>query len=394
MGQKERIPQLDIFRAISIFAVMAIHATSRTLAETLNTPLFHLFLFINKFSQFAVPSFVFLSGFVLFYNYIDRPLTGKTLGKFYSRRLIYILVPYIVFSLLYFVLKLYAGNQWSMPPQEMAAKMAKYVLTGTAYTHLYYVIIIIQFYVLFPLLLWCLQKSRRLAAWAPLIGLALQWGFVVLNKYMVNHGYWQVPKGSLAITYFSYFLLGAAIAVFYSSLKPWLIPGDDKRPTGRWLLWAVLWVVWIAVGTAHVELWNRNYTQKTVINSFWFEGAANAHALLSCLVLLQLSFLLYGAGQRLWSRLLISAGACSFGIYLVHPAVLFFYRKIDFHGGYLAYALAIAGGWLAALLLSWIIVALAFRYIKPAWILFGSVPRRSVRQPQELRQEYSRSISK
>lgn len=164
MGQKERIPQLDIFRAISIFAVMAIHATSRTLAETLNTPLFHLFLFINKFSQFAVPSFVFLSGFVLFYNYIDRPLTGKTLGKFYSRRLIYILVPYIVFSLLYFVLKLYAGNQWSMPPQEMAAKMAKYVLTGTAYTHLYYVIIIIQFYVLFPLLLWCLQKA---AVWPP-----------------------------------------------------------------------------------------------------------------------------------------------------------------------------------------------------------------------------------
>lgn len=175
MAQKERIPQLDVFRAIAIIAVIAIHATSRTLAETLDTSLFHPFLFINKFSQFAVPSFVFLSGFVLFYNYIDRPLGGKTLAKFYSRRLIYIIVPYLVFSVLYFILKMTAGHTWGMPLNEQAAKFGKYLWTGTAYTHLYYIIIIIQFYVLFPLMLWCLQKVRRLAAWAPLIGLALQW---------------------------------------------------------------------------------------------------------------------------------------------------------------------------------------------------------------------------
>lgn len=195
MAQKERIPQLDIFRAIAIFAVIAIHATSRTLAETLGTSMFPPFLFINKFSQFAVPSFIFLSGFVLFYNYIDRPLGGKVLAKFYSRRLIYIIVPYLVFTVLYFGLKMTAGHTWGMPLQEMGGKFFKYLWTGTAYTHLYYIIIIIQFYLLFPLILWCLQKVRHLAAWAPVIGLALQWGFVLLNKYMVNHGYWQLSKG-------------------------------------------------------------------------------------------------------------------------------------------------------------------------------------------------------
>ncbi|AIQ61929.1 hypothetical protein PSTEL_01115 [Paenibacillus stellifer] len=384
MGQKERIPQLDIFRAISIFAVLAIHATSRTLAETLNTPLFHPFLFINKFSQFAVPSFVFLSGFVLFYNYIDRPLTGRMMGTFYRRRLTYIIVPYVVFSVLYFVMKVTAGSQWGLPPVELASKLGKYLITGTAYTHLYYVIIIIQFYILFPLLLWCLQASRRLAAVAPLIGLALQWAFIVLNKYMVNHGYWHVSKGSLAITYFSYFLLGASIGVFYPKLKSWLKITESKPTPSRLAGWIGLWVLWIAAGIAHVELWYNNYTHKTVINTFWFEGAANAHALLSCLVLFQLSFLLYGAGQRLGTRLLLSAGACSFGIYLIHPAVLFFYRKIGFHGGYAAYTLAIAGGWLAALAVSWIIVGLAFRYLGLSWVLFGTAPKREVKQSQHV----------
>jgi len=374
LSQKERIPQLDIFRAVAILAVLAIHATSRTLSETLDTSLFHPFLFINKFSQFAVPSFVFLSGFVLFYNYIDRPLNGKMLKKFYTKRLIYIIVPYVVFSVLYFILKMHAGNTWNLPAAEQLTKLGKNLLKGTAYTHLYYVIIIFQFYVLFPLLLWCLQKSRWVASWAPLIGLILQWGFVLLNKYMTQHGYWSLSKGSLSITYFSYFLLGAALAIHYSSLKKWLIPSRDGWRSGKGMAWMALWIIWAVAGIVHVELWFSSYTKGTVINSLWYEAFSNLHALLSCIVLMQLSFLVYGVGRNWLATLLSSIGACSFGIYLLHPALLYFYREIPFHGGSLAYVTAIAGGWLTALLGSWLVVALAFRYVKPAWILFGSVP--------------------
>lgn len=375
MIQKERIPQLDIFRAMAIFAVLAIHATSRTLSELVDTSLFHPFLFINKFTQFAVPTFVFLSGFVLFYNYMDRPLTRKMLGQFYSKRLLYIVVPYLVFSLVYFVLKMYAGDTWNLPAAGQFTKLGRYLRTGTAYTHLYYVVIILQFYLLFPLLLWCLQQSRRLAAWAPFIGLLLQWGFVLLNKYMTNQGYWELSKGSFSITYFSYFLLGASVAVFYASLKKWLIPTREGWRSGKGMLWIGLWVLWAVVGIVHVELWYSRYSQNTEINSLWFEALVNLHSLLSCIVLLQLSFLLYGKGRSRLTIALSSIGACSFGIYLLHPLLLYFYREIPFHGGYLAYAAAIAGGWLISLLVSWLAVAAAFRYMgSGAWVLFGSVP--------------------
>ncbi len=194
---------------------------------------------------------------------------------------------------------------------------------------------------------------------------------------MTNNGYWQLSKGSLAITYFSYFLLGAGIAVYYSSLKKWLVPSREGWRAGKGPVWITLWLLWIVAGVVHVELWFNNYTKKTVINSLWYEGFSNLHALLSCVVLLQVSFLLYGAGRSLLTRLLLSAGACSFGIYLLHPLLLFFYRKLPFHGGSLAYTAAIAGGWLFALLGSWLVVAFAFRYFKSTWIIFGSGPKKA-----------------
>ena len=143
-----------------------------------------------------------------------------------------------------------------------------------------------------------LQKVRRFAAWAPMIGLLLQWGFVLLNKHMTLHGYWHLSKGSLAITYFSYFLLGATVAVYYSSLKNWIILLREGWRSGKGTAWITLWLVWAAAGIVHVELWFNNYTKKTVINSLWYEAFSNLYALLSCIVLLQISFLLDGVGRN------------------------------------------------------------------------------------------------
>lgn len=378
MEQKERIPQLDVFRALAIGAVLTIHATSRTLAETEGTGMFHLFLFINKISQFAVPSFIFLSGFVLFYNYIDRPLTRRTVTNFYGRRLMYIVVPYVVFSVFYYLIKLYAGNGWSTPLPQMAGKLFHYLWTGTAYTHLYYVIIIIQFYVLFPPLLALLKRSRTLAAWSPLLGLALQWGFIVLNKYMTINGHWQISKGSIALSYFAYFLLGAGIAVHYSKLKAWLIPHLAGWKSGKGAFWAGLWVIWAAAGITYVELWHAYYMkQPWVSNSLWYEALGIFHALLTCIVLLQLSFMLYGQGKGRMVWALSHIGVCSFGIYLVHPAVLYVYRMLPFSGGPPAYIAQIAGGWLAALLISWFVTGAVMRLLPGiSWIFFGSSPKK------------------
>nr|WP_156160109.1 acyltransferase family protein [Paenibacillus sp. E194] len=96
MTKRERIQELDAYRALAIMAVLAIHATSEALAATIGSRAYPLYLLINTFRNLPYP-FYFLSGFVLFYNYADKPLSGGTIRQFYRKRLLYILVPYLVF---------------------------------------------------------------------------------------------------------------------------------------------------------------------------------------------------------------------------------------------------------------------------------------------------------
>ncbi|MBJ8191097.1 acyltransferase family protein, partial [Bacillus cereus] len=192
---------------------------------------------------------------------------------------------------------------------------------GKAYTHLYYVIIIIQFYLVFPLLLWGVQRLRhsisspRRAAFVILIvGLVIQWGFVLLNKYV-----WQEERGSLAITYISYFALGAAVAIGYEGFKKWLLPVSGTAISRSQLIsWWGLWVAWLLLGIAYVQIWVVAYRKAIYADSLLYALLHNAYALVSALVLFQFSVLLYRhTNDRL--RMLISwLGACSFGLSLIH----------------------------------------------------------------------------
>lgn len=369
--KKERIPELDIYRGILIAAVVTIHATSMALIDARHSLLFYPFLFLNVFSSYAVPVFIFVSGFVLFYNYVDRPLRGKHMFVFFRKRLMFIVLPYVLFSLLYYVTLVTRGL---MPLNDLPLVL----LTGKAYTHLYYVIIIMQFYLAFPLLLWGVQRLRqwilspRRAAFVILTaGLVIQWGFVLLNKYV-----WGVERGSLAITYISYFALGAAVAIGYEGFKKWLFPlSGASIGRGQLISWCALWAAWLFVGTAYVQIWFVAYRKAIYADSLVYELLRNGHAMVSALVLFQFSFLFYRYANGRLREWVSWMGACSFGIYLLHPALLRVYRKLDLHGTPIEYIFSIAGGWLLALFGSWLIVSLCFRYLPFSWVGLGTIPK-------------------
>ncbi|GIP30693.1 acyltransferase 3 [Paenibacillus sp. J23TS9] len=386
MRKKERIYELDVFRSFAIMAVLTIHATSQTLVETKGTSLYIPFLFLNTFSSFAVPVFIFLSGFVLFYNYIDRPLNRGLIKSFYGKRLLYILVPYMVFTVFYFIFQLYRRDQLDMPFTQMLHEFGQDLAKGTAYTHLYYVIIMLQLYLIFPLLLGWFKKQPGIRPWIFPIGLILEWLYIYINKYGFHlpsqsyagqHLHLGLPKGSIIITYLSYLFLGAGIGMYYDQFKKWIEVSLKGFKSGKGPIWVFIWILWIAIGVLHTAVWYRYNTVGSSLNTMDYELLRNVHALLSCIVLWHISYAIYYYGPRFARLALTSMGACSFGIFLLHPFLLYWYRYFINGGSTLKYAITIAGGWVVALGLSWIVVYLAFKYVKGSWLFFGSNPFQS-----------------
>lgn len=378
-AHQERLPQLDIYRALAIIGVLHVHSSSFAAGEqALQSPYYYWLNWINIFFKFGTPSFIFLSSFVLFYNYYGRPVTRSLIGSFYRRRLKYILLPYLLASIGYYGLTLYVNGELRQHPAENLKSLVGVLFSGSAYAHLYFVFISIQFYLLFPLLLKLLQSSRVWVRWAVPLGLALQWAFIFWNKYQLH----IVEKGSLSISYLAYYMMGAYIAIQFEEIKPWLIKPWSELTTGLKRFTVLLIVCWLGAAFVHVQLWYQARHFGNWSDSLWYELLWNVHTMLSAMVLLYFTFVLYRKAPRAIAALLTRMGELSFAIYLIHPLLLAVYRRFRYSipVDSLMYVMFIYGGLLVALGGSWLIVRFAFRRFRWSWIAFGNVPRSLVPQ--------------
>lgn len=122
-------------RGMAIIAVVVIHLTSGKYDSIGFDGSFNLIL--NQLSRFAVPVFFISSGYGLF-------VTGKhelPLKKYYFGRYKIIVPTYLFWTLIYFVL---TGSRRSL------SALGCDLLTGEASYHLYYLLVLILFYLIYP----------------------------------------------------------------------------------------------------------------------------------------------------------------------------------------------------------------------------------------------------
>lgn len=363
-----RISEIDLVRAFAMIGVLAVHATSFATIDMLFDPAsFPVYNFLNIFMKFGTPVFLFLSSFVLYMSYYAKPLSANTLVSFYRKRVIHIIIPYLVFSTIYYI-AVAVTSRPSEQPAHWAADFAEKLVNGTAYPHLYFVYVSAQFYLLFPIVLWLLKKLPRLIPFCIPIGFAVQWSFNVLVQVLrIDHA------SSWAFTYFSFYMLGVYAGIRFPVWFAWLRSPDRRRPVAYLLLSAAIWIGWLAAGIGHSHIW---YEFRTgietrplyVYNLFW-----NVSAILSALVFMQAAFYL---GRRFEDTLLFrklkTFGAMSLGIYLLHPLLLAAYRELKPATASMPILhLWYAGGFLLALFGSVGIVWFAHRYVPLSWLLFG-----------------------
>lgn len=149
---KQRVTELDFMRSVAIFMVVVLHATARFMVYGLpKSRTFMLSLALNQWSRVSLPLFVFLSGFGLFYN--NKEFELKTYAK---KRLARVFLPYCTWTLLYMVRRDLTDPAFcflKLPAFAAFLKYIQWLFWKNIDTPLWFILMIMQMYILFPLIL-------------------------------------------------------------------------------------------------------------------------------------------------------------------------------------------------------------------------------------------------
>jgi peptidoglycan/LPS O-acetylase OafA/YrhL len=326
VGQKRRsgrphVYELDLLRVVTAFGVVAVHTIAGTIVFTQAQVAIILQHAAEGTMHFTREVFMFTTALVLVYTYAGKRFN---LGAFWRKRGIGVVVPYAIWSAMFLAL---AGLLTS--PQRFMTTWVTDLLTGDASYQLYYILLTIQFYLLFPLVLWLLPLFDRYPWRTLIISAALQLLILAVHFYVIQRppvadiaaGAWMIKYlARLAPVYQFYFVLGAVCALRLDRLRTFALRH------GRLIALAfvgALFLYWgnyaYGVGVAHEDPeYAISVLQPVmlfyslgVIGFLWWVASRWAK---------RAGYGQRPIGGRVW-RLLADA---SFGVYLMHPLFITF----------------------------------------------------------------------
>jgi len=262
---RDRLVFFDILKGLAIIAVILIHVTfffTHTEGLINNDDFINI---ANNLARFAIPFFFICSGILL------NPIHSKVEIKgFYKRKIGRIFVPYFLVSAFLFLL-------YSVPVKTFLIQLIR----GEAAVPFYFVLVLLQMYLLYPLL----QKWRYKKWFLPVM-------FFVSLGYFVS----PLPQQPLDFPIFFPFLFLFAYGMYFRDR--FLDYKSDKQELFIWLMLILAYVLIMVAG--------RDY----YYNQRYFYGPAMFNVLFY-----------FREGimkQKLVSRFLQAFGKNSLWIFLIH----------------------------------------------------------------------------
>ncbi|HEX3031128.1 MAG TPA: acyltransferase, partial [Bacillota bacterium] len=264
MSHGKRWLEIDVIRGMCIIGIIFLHMTAYFLSPNLMSyNSFKLNLLINQFVRFTLPLFLFFSGFGLALGY-----KGDSLRDFFARRLKSVVVPYLVWSLIYFFFALmvlkrvpFRGGMVNLAGSgltwvDLVREFAINLLFGWNYVHLYFVFLIVQFYIIFPFAYKWLAGVRKPGRF--LLGMTVVYlvylVFVAYYRKYINIPYltfYYKYYWELAPSWFFYFFTGILAALHFPRFRE-----ISEKYEG---LFAMLFI--ITSGLVLGETWYRVFIQ-------------------------------------------------------------------------------------------------------------------------------------
>jgi peptidoglycan/LPS O-acetylase OafA/YrhL len=294
---------VDIIRLLTFSAVICVHCIAYT-----DNPANPGANAVMMLLQFGREVFFSITGFVLVWSSIGRHV--PTLS-WWRRRFTFVVVPYLTWTLLYYLVDLiiapYPSWSWST--------LGLDVIDGGAFYHLYFLLISMQLYLVFPLLVRFVRVTAPHAGrWlAAVAALNLAWLGVLqyvptpqgTASWLWVHAYEILP------TYTVYVMAGCYAALYLPQLQQAL--RDHPRRA-------------MAAAAACVAAAMVGYS--TQLGSMSPRAAGNvlqpamAPACVAAVIVVGLIGTRWSDGPHRGERWIAVGSDISFGVYLVHPLVL------------------------------------------------------------------------
>ncbi len=215
--------EVDVVRILTFACVIAVHTTSHTV-DSHDIWLGGLLALVH----FTREVFFALSGFVLVYSYLSRPVPMR---RFWPRRFLLVGVPYVVWSAVYFT----ASNLHSWHGTILAAlgRFLQHLVTGTAWYHLYFLLVTMQVYLLVPVIVWLVKKTRGHHLAVLIVAGVYQLLITGVYRYWADKPDWLGTYDKAFFFSYLFFIIAGAIAADHvKGLFGWVA---RHRPLIGWL---------------------------------------------------------------------------------------------------------------------------------------------------------------
>lgn len=307
-GGAGHVHAADLVRVLTFAAVIAVH-TVTTVNPQGSVPTGGAAMLLH----FTREAFFALTAFVLVHRYRDK----LSAVPFWRRRFLLVGVPYVIWSVVYTGLALITTP---LPPTAAVIQLGRNLLTGTAWYHLYFLVVTMQFYLVFPLFLRVLRAvaRRRTGHWWLLAGTAvLQVGINVgLHTWHPSGIPGKVMNydGSFLGSYVFYLVLGGVAALHADRVQAWV----RGHPA---VVLAALGITGAAAEADYLHSVHAGNVPVAASDVFQPVMVPWCVAVITALFALGVAWSARRAGGP-WSRAVEISSDRSFGVFLVHPMVL------------------------------------------------------------------------
>lgn len=368
--KRKEIKELYYIRAIAAMGILIIHGSAGFVTRSVaGSNAMFLGIFVNQFFRFGSPIFMMVSGLVIFYNY--RSIEEFDIKRFYKKKIKFILVPYILWSIIYFTYTSYTNSIPLTGARIM--ELGRGILFGETFSHLYFIFLIFQFYIILPLLIKYLAKPmeekpfRVFSFFFVFQATILIYGYYFKNLAATglvrffNKYYWKTVFG-----WSFYFIAGGILGMHYDSIVNFI----EKHIKPIFLVYIITSIGYLG----HVYY------------SIWIQGGRDGYGKFGSIRPHTMVYALFTMAILIWiTRRLVGKcnwlknfGSYSFGIYFAHPLILVELNKklmgwFPNHIGFsrVSSLILVCG---LGLVLTFALVLLIGMF-KNRWVLIGRVPR-------------------